>query len=173
MAVLIPDVPKDCPNSERHVYERLGRDLPDTWIVLHSLGLAGHESKIWGEADIVILSERGVFALEVKGGTVDCVDGIWRFSGDFATFTKRESPWAQAMGALAAIRRRLQEARPAFRDVLFGFGVRHAVHDVHGDRGRDHPRDPSRPALVPAVADAVRDVPGKVLERRVRAEAGG
>ena len=123
MAVLIPDVPKDCPNSERHVYERLGRDLPDAWIVLHSLGLAGHERKIWGEADIVILSELGVFALEVKGGTVGCVDGIWRYSGDFKTFTKRESPWQQAMGALAAIRQRLHTAKPAFRNVLFGFGV--------------------------------------------------
>ncbi len=123
MAVLIPDVPKDCPNSERHVYERLGRDLPDPWIVLHSLGLGRHESKIWGEADIVILSERGVFALEVKGGTVECVDGVWRYRGDFATFTKRESPWAQAMGALGAIRKQLQQAGPAFRDVMFGFGV--------------------------------------------------
>ena len=123
MAVLIPDVPKDCPNSERHVYERLGRDLPDAWIVLHSLGLGGHESKIWGEADIVILSERGVFALEVKGGTVECVDGVWQYSGDFATFSKRESPWAQAMGALGAIRGQLHQAKPAFRDVLFGFGV--------------------------------------------------
>ena len=123
MAVLIPDVPGDCPNSERFVYERLGRELPDAWVVLHSLGLGNHESKIWGEADIVILSERGVFALEVKGGTVKCVDGIWRYSGDFPTFTKRESPWAQAMGAMAAVRRRLEEARPAFRDVRFGFGV--------------------------------------------------
>ena len=123
MAVLIPDVPKDCPNSERQVYERLGRELPDAWIVLHSLGLAGHESKIWGEADIVILSEYGVFAVEVKGGAVDCVDGIWSFSGDFKTFTKRESPWQQAMGALGAIRQRLQKVRPAFRNVLFGFGV--------------------------------------------------
>ncbi len=123
MAVLIPDVPKDCPNSERHVYERLGRELPQAWIVLHSLGLGGHESKIWGEADIVVLSERGVFALEVKGGTVECKDGVWHYSGDFATFTKRESPWAQAMGALGAIRGQLHQAKPAFRDVLFGFGV--------------------------------------------------
>lgn len=123
MAVLIPDVPKDCPNSERHVYERLGRELPDSWIVLHSLGLARHESKVWGEVDIVILSEQGVFALEVKGGRVDCVDGVWSYSGDFKTFTKHESPWAQAMGSLGAIRQQLHNAQPAFRDVLFGFGV--------------------------------------------------
>ena len=123
MAVLIPDVPKDCPNSERYVYERLGRELPEPWIVLHSLGLAGHESKIWGEADIIILSEQGVFALEVKGGNVDCVDGVWTYSGDFGTFTRRESPWSQAMGSLGAIREQLRKAKPAFRNVLFGFGV--------------------------------------------------
>ena len=123
LAVLIPNIPKDCPNSERHVYDRLGRELPDPWIVLHSLGLAGHKSKIWGEADIVILSEQGVFALEVKGGTVDCTDGVWSFSGDFETYIKRESPWAQAMGALMAVREQLYKAQPAFRDVLFGFGV--------------------------------------------------
>lgn len=123
MAVLIPDVPKDCTNSERHVYKRLGRELPDAWIVLHSLGLAGHEKKIWGEADIVIISEQGIFALEVKGGTVDCTKGVWNFTGDFEGYSKRESPWAQAMGSLAAVRDRLREARPAFREVLFGFGV--------------------------------------------------
>ena len=123
MAVLIPDVPKDCPNSERYVYERLGRELPEPWIVLHSLGLAGHESKIWGEADIVILSEHGVFALEVKGGNVDCVDGVWTYSGDFGTFTRRESPWSQAMGSLGAIREQLRKTKPVFRNVLFGFGV--------------------------------------------------
>ena len=59
----------------------------------------------------------------MKGGRVDCVDGIWRYSGDFKMFTKRESPWQQAMGALGAIRQRLHKARPVFRDVLFGFGV--------------------------------------------------
>ena len=123
MTVLIPDIPKDCPNSERYIFERLGRELPDAWIVLHSLGLAGHRKKIWGEADIVILSERGVFVIEVKGGTVSCKDGVWRFGGDFDSYTKRESPWAQAIGALGAVRERLRTAAPAFRDVLFGIGV--------------------------------------------------
>ena len=123
MAVLIPDVPKDCPNSERYVYERLGRELPEAWIVLHSLGLADHRQKIWGEADIVILSERGVFVVEVKGGTVSCNDGVWTFGGDFDSYTKRESPWAQAFGALGAVRERLRAADPAFREVLFGIGV--------------------------------------------------
>ena len=123
MAVLIPDIPGDCPNSERFVYERLGRELPDAWIVLHSLGLADHGKKIWGEADIVILSELGVFVLEVKGGTVTCEDGVWSFGGDFGGYTKRESPWTQAIGALGAVRERLRKAEPTFREVLFGIGV--------------------------------------------------
>ena len=56
------------PYGERSVYEKLGRDLDKDWVVLHSLGLHGHETKIWGEADIVVLSTKGIFALEVKGG---------------------------------------------------------------------------------------------------------
>ncbi|MFT9251583.1 MAG: NERD domain-containing protein [Acetobacter okinawensis] len=123
MAILIPDVPERCPNSERLVYERLGRELPDDWVVLHSLGLPGHEKKIWGEADMIILSTLGVFALEVKGGKVSCANGVWTFSGDFKSYTKRESPWTQASGAMNAVRDRLQAAAGSFKDVLFGFGV--------------------------------------------------
>ena len=29
MAILIPEIPKDCNSSERLVYERLGRELPE------------------------------------------------------------------------------------------------------------------------------------------------
>lgn len=59
MAILIPDQPKECTYGERIVYERLGRDLDAEWVVLHSLGLRGHETKIWGEADFVVLSTKG------------------------------------------------------------------------------------------------------------------
>ncbi|TPG40563.1 NERD domain-containing protein [Sphingomonas koreensis] len=123
MAILIPDVPENCPNSERLVYERLGRELPADWVVLHSLGLPGHETKIWGEADMVVLSTHGVFALEVKGGKVSCADGVWTFAGDFRSYSKRESPWKQASGAMNTVRDRLHAAAGSFKDVLFGFGV--------------------------------------------------
>ncbi|MET0370688.1 MAG: NERD domain-containing protein [Sphingobium sp.] len=124
MAILIPDVPKKCPNGERIVYEKLGRELPADWIMLHSLGLPHHESKIWGEADIVVLSSHGVFSLEVKGGHVSCEDGVWHFGGpDFQSYTKREDPWTQSKSALMAIRKSLCDANPAFEDVIFGYGV--------------------------------------------------
>lgn len=124
MAILIPDVPKKCPNGERIVYERLGRELSADWVVLHSLNLPRHASKIWGEADIVILSALGVFALEVKGGKVSCRDGVWYYEGpDFATYTKKEDPWTQSETAMMAVKRALCDANPAFSDTLFGYGV--------------------------------------------------
>ena len=90
MAILIPDQPKECTYGERLVYEKLGRDLEKDWIILHSLGLHGHKTKIWGEADIVILSTRGIFALEVKGGKVSCKDGVWHFGSPGQEYTKKE-----------------------------------------------------------------------------------
>lgn len=123
MAILIPAIPKDCNSSERLVYERLGRELPERWVVMHSLGLGAHDKKVWGEADIVVLSTHGIFALEVKGGKVECIGGEWKYSGDFPTFYKKESPWQQASGAMFALKAKLTEQRSFFHDIMFGFGV--------------------------------------------------
>ena len=124
MAALIPEQPKDCPYGERSVYEKLGRDLHADWIVLHSLGLHGHEKKIWGEADIVVLSTKGFFALEVKGGKVSCKEGVWHYGEPGKPgYTKKEDPWTQAKGCMFAVRERLIQVDHAFGELLFGFGV--------------------------------------------------
>jgi hypothetical protein len=123
MAILIPDVPKDCTYTERQVYERLGRELPPEWVVFHSLGLANHATKIWGEADIIVLSTRGFFALQVKGGRVECRDGIRHFGEGAKSYTKKEDPWTQSKDTMVAIRKLLRAADPQFANVLFGFGV--------------------------------------------------
>ncbi|EMC2594290.1 NERD domain-containing protein [Pseudomonas aeruginosa] len=124
MAILIPEQPKECPYGERIVYERLGRDLDSAWVVMHSLGLHGHETKIWGEADIVVLSTKGFFALEVKGGKVSCKDGIWQFGDPSGkSYSKKEDPWTQAKGTMFAVRERLSEADARFNGLLMGFGV--------------------------------------------------
>lgn len=124
MAILIPEQPKECPYGERIVYEKLGRDLDGEWIILHSLGLHGHETKIWGEADIVVLSTKGIFALEVKGGRVSCKNGVWTF-GDPSrdSYSKKEDPWTQAKGTMYAVKEKLCEVEPSFQTLLFGFGV--------------------------------------------------
>lgn len=124
MAVLIPDTPKTCPHGERIVYEKLGRDLDDDWIVLHSLGLTEHERKLWGEIDLVLLSTKGIFAIEVKGGRVSCNDGVWTYGGPGGqSYTKREDPWTQAKDAMFALKKRLLKDEPSFGDLLIGFGV--------------------------------------------------
>jgi hypothetical protein len=107
------------------VYEKLGRDLDDDTVILHSLGLPGHPTKIWGEADIVVLSTKGFFALEVKGGKVSCRDGVWHFGEPGSPgYTKREDPWTQAKGTMFGIKERLCNAdRDRFDGLLFGFGV--------------------------------------------------
>ena len=123
MAELIPAVPKDCPGSERLVFERLGRELPHDWIILLSLEFASHETKMWGETDITVLSPLGIFVLEVKGGKVECRNGLWYYGGGGETFVKKESPWSQASGSLFAIRKRLRDADDSFKKTLFGIGV--------------------------------------------------
>jgi hypothetical protein len=124
VATLIPDVPKDCVRSERMVFERLGRELDASWIILHSLGLTGHEVKIRGEADIVVLSTRGIFVLEVKGGHVSCRDGRWYFgTPGTKEYSRSEDPWSQASGGMFAVRNRIIREAPELAGLLFGFGV--------------------------------------------------
>jgi len=124
MAKLVPEVPKDCPASERMVFERLGRDLPDDWIVLHSLELTSHPHKMWGETDIVVISTKGVFVIEVKGGSISCEDGVWtvRTLNGREVYSKPESPWGQAGTAAATIRTKLYNDE-RFRGCLVGYGV--------------------------------------------------
>jgi hypothetical protein len=124
MAVLIPDTPKDCTASERAVFRRFERDLADDWIVLHSLGLSGHERKVWGEADFVVLCPRGVFVIEVKGGRVSCKDGKWTVTSPDGrqSYTRNEGPFEQAKSAMIAVRKVIEQSGQ-FGDVLFGYGV--------------------------------------------------
>jgi hypothetical protein len=100
------------------------RDLDDQCVVLHSLNLMRHPTKLDGETDFVVLSTRGIFVIEVKGGYVSCQDGFWKYedplTGRF--YTKREGPFAQAQGALHALLDAVQRA-PALGRLLVGSGV--------------------------------------------------
>ena len=124
MAILIPKQIKNCSLGERLVCEKLANELDNDFVILHSLGLHGHETKIWGEADIVVLSTKGFFALEVKGGVVNCKDGIWQYGDpNKQSYISKEDPWTQAKGTMFAIRKKLLEVNHTMRDLLIGFGV--------------------------------------------------
>ena len=64
-------------NAERKMYDVLQELNLKNACVLHSLGLPRHRSKIYGEIDFVVVCERGVACLEIKGGRVECHDGQW------------------------------------------------------------------------------------------------
>ncbi len=69
-------------NAEKKMYDVLQKLNMKNAYVLHSLGLPKHQSKIYGEIDFVVVCDRGVACLEIKGGRVECRDGKWFFKTD-------------------------------------------------------------------------------------------
>jgi hypothetical protein len=108
MARMIPKLlsPEIKSNAERKVFAWF-RDAPDTddWGVLHSLGIANHRNLVYGEIDfLVLVPHYGIFALEVKGGRVSRVDGIWQFTNKYGNVnTKIRGPFEQASAGIYSV----------------------------------------------------------------------
>lgn len=102
--------------------------LPSDWIVLHSLWLKTHSFKLNAEADFVVITDKAVLILEVKGGLVwRAEDGTWHFrtkSGRDGG-TKREGPLEQARGAYYAIAEHLRAIgrESLFDNYAWGYGA--------------------------------------------------
>jgi hypothetical protein len=94
-------------------------------VALHSLNLAEHEFKRWGEIDFILVGGSGIVLVEVKGGDVSCHDGIWRYVDGFGrSVTRRESPLAQAKDAYFSLMRSYLELRfdrQLFTNIPTGF----------------------------------------------------
>jgi hypothetical protein len=114
MARIIPNyLDPETDRSERTVAESL-RELPDHWIAYHSVGWTQKHGGLirQGEVDFVLLSRKyGLLAVEVKGGSIACKEGVWTSK----PFGKSESvrikdPIDQANRNMWAIKRVLQEA---------------------------------------------------------------
>ena len=91
-ATIHPDV---LSSGERRIVALL-RDAAgtDSWICLHSLGLARHAHKRRAEIDFLLISRKGVFALEVKAGRVARIEGEWAYTNRYGQQNrKRESPF--------------------------------------------------------------------------------
>ena len=139
--------------AERRLFGFLRDGLPDTWTVLHSLGVMGHRAKAWAEIDFVLVGPAGIFCVEVKGGRVSRQDGVWTFTDRFGHVnTKREGPFEQVGTASAVLRRTLTERFPWVRDRVLGYGV--ALPDVRFEAiGVDLDKD-----IVYDVVDAKRPI---------------
>lgn len=130
MAQMIPATihPSVKSSAERRIFELL-RDAPGTdgWVCLHSLGLARHDTKRRGEIDFLLLTNRGVFTIEVKGGRVARVGGVWIFTNRYGQQTSKvESPFDQASSAMFALEKDLKGrfgADSRLARLLLGYGV--------------------------------------------------
>ena len=84
MARCIPDtIPQRLHvKSEARLFERLRRELPDDYVLIHSLNIPGRalpggRPGTDVESDFVLLHPKCRLVLEVKGGGIECVDGVW------------------------------------------------------------------------------------------------
>ncbi len=84
MARCIPDsIPQRLHvKSEARLFERLRRELPDDYVLIHSLNIPGRAlpggrpgSDV--ESDFVLLHPKCRLVLEVKGGGIECAEGVW------------------------------------------------------------------------------------------------
>ncbi len=130
MAKMIPHTihPSVKSSAEKRLF-RLFKDAPGTenWIILHSLGLSRHQTKRRSEIDFLILCDRGVFILEVKGGRMSREEGVWYTQDRFNQYSRlHESPFEQASSAMFALEKDIRlnfgKSHPLSK-VLIGYGV--------------------------------------------------
>ena len=124
-------------NAERKMYDVLQELNLKNAYVLHSLGLPRHRSKIYGEVDFVVVCERGVACLEIKGGRVECHDGQWSFIDRYGTErVKPEGPFAQVTGNMFSLRdilKRHFDGNPHMKNILMASGVVFPDITFHSD----------------------------------------
>lgn len=128
MAEMIPPyIHKDIKSSaEKKIFELIKKDLLlSECTCFHSLGLARHQNKIYGEIDFVLLSEGGIFCLEVKGGGIKREKGVWVFSDRYGKeYYKREGPFSQVSTAMFSLKEDLEmKFGSCIKSVLMGYGV--------------------------------------------------
>jgi Nuclease-related domain/AAA domain/UvrD-like helicase C-terminal domain len=123
MVLLIPsDVRNDLSSGEARVFHELrNAHGADDWIVFHSLAMSSAYSGRYGEVDFVILiPQKGIVCVEVKGGGVACADGVWTTTNRRGTTQPlKQSPFEQARSGmwnlLKYIRRRFGSNSPEAR----------------------------------------------------------
>ena len=115
--------------AERRVFDMLSRTAiagGAQAVAFHSLNISQHDYKIVGELDFVLLSTRAIIVLEVKGGGVDCREGIWHFTDRFGVEHRRsESPFQQARSGMFSLRERLEQrfGRQPIRRLTWGYAA--------------------------------------------------
>ncbi|MEK6616972.1 MAG: NERD domain-containing protein, partial [Bacteroidota bacterium] len=114
MAKLLPPyIDKSCKSTGERMLFDIFKNSPftDDWIILHSLNLSQHTKRLYGEIDFLILIPGGgMYVMEVKGGDVKCVDGVWQFTDKFNNiYTSNIGPFNQARDAMFSLRSAIEK----------------------------------------------------------------
>lgn len=113
--------------GEKRLFDELkGSSLTDDYHILHSVNLPDHLYKVCGELDFVIVSPRGLFVLEIKGGQVSRKDGIWVYEDRYGNQRRSsEGPFNQAESGMYSLRNRLLEtvSEEDLKQIVLGWGV--------------------------------------------------
>ena len=115
--------------GEKQFFDLLRHDPATTdWVCLHSLGLARHVKRVYGEIDFVVLvPNEGIFCLEIKSGRVARQGGVWKYTnryGDVSTSTI--GPFRQARDGMFSLLEAVKKhfgRQHCFTRLLYGFGV--------------------------------------------------
>lgn len=138
--MLPPYIDKNCKSTGEKLLFEIFKNSPFTknWIVLHSLNLSQHTVRLYGEIDFLILIPNGgIFIMEVKGGDVKCINGIWHFTNKYnVTNTSNIGPFNQARDAMFSLRSAIEKEfgrGHKFTKILFGFvcAFPHISFDKH------------------------------------------
>lgn len=132
MAKLLPPyIDKYCKSTAERMLFGIFKNSQFTkdWIILHSLNLAQHTKRLYGEIDFLLLIPMGgIYVMEVKGGDVKCANGIWQFTDKFNnTNTSSIGPFNQARDAMFSLRSAIEKEfgkKHKFTRFLYGFFFR-------------------------------------------------
>lgn len=137
MAKMIPNqILEECSSGEKKVFETL-KELPNEYVVLHSLKMLEHIQKVEGEIDFLIICSKGILCIEVKGGRVERHDGIWIFTDRYGNKTeKTEGPYEQVSknmySLMKYLKNRLNNTNLNVSDIQFAYAV--AFPDIVFDK---------------------------------------
>ncbi|MCF6158537.1 MAG: hypothetical protein E3K32_08165 [wastewater metagenome] len=141
MAKLLPPyIDKNCKSTGERMLFDIFKNSPfaKDWIILHSLNLSQHTKRLYGEIDfLVLIPDGGIYVMEVKGGNVKCVDGVWHFTDKFNnTYTSNIGPFNQAKDAMFSLRSAIEKEYGKghkFTKILSGFlcAFPHVSFDKH------------------------------------------
>jgi len=124
---MLPIKPKkEGTESEAEIFSLIqNAEGSDGYYCLHSVGLARHQRKEYAEADFVVVGPPGVFCIEVKGGEVHRIDGVWHIGWPGKSYTSFEGPFKQAQNGRWPLAREIKDriGLDIRKKAILGWGV--------------------------------------------------